>query len=91
MLFSNNNSDDIFPKNDTFESEGVENWENSKEEEIESTIPKNTTFIEAFPTIESLVNFWRKGNGEEIAKLAGCEATDLATLKNIWKECQRSQ
>ena len=55
-------------------------------EEVKPAAPETPKgFKETFPTIQSLINAWRRGNKEEIAKLAGSEKTDLVTLKNIWK------
>jgi len=55
-------------------------------EEVKPEAPETPKgFKETFPTIPDLVNAWRKGNKQEIAKLAGSEKTDLGTLKNIWK------
>ena len=60
-----------------------------EEEIIEEVTPEAPEtpkgFKETFPTIPDLVNAWKKGNKQEIAKLAGSEKTDLGTLKNIWK------
>ena len=92
MLFSNNNSDDISPKNDTFDSEGVENWEDSKQEEIEITrnfidsVSKKNKFKEVFPTIEDLKNAWRRADDskkEEIASYAG--SSDWSEILNIYR------
>ena len=55
-------------------------------EEVKPEAPETPKgFKETFPTIPDLVNAWKKGNKQEIAKLAGSEKTDLLTLKNIWK------
>jgi hypothetical protein len=55
-------------------------------EEVKPEAPETPKgFKETFPTIPDLVNAWKKGNKQEIAKLAGSEKTDLGTLKNIWK------
>ena len=55
-------------------------------EEVKPAAPETPKgFKETFPTIPDLVNAWKKGNKQEIAKLAGSEKTDLGTLKNIWK------
>ena len=77
MLFSNNNSDDISPKNDTFEPEGVENWEDSKQE---------NKFKEVFPKIEDLKNAWYRADDsekEEIASYAG--SSDWSEILNIYR------
>ena len=96
MLFSKDNSDNISPKNDTFDSEGVENWENSKEEEVEITRNfidsvidsrlNESKFKETFPKIEDLKNAWKRADDskkEEIAALAG--SSDWSEILNIYR------
>ena len=92
MLFSNNNSDDISPKDDTFESEGVEHWEESEQEEIEITrkfinsVSNKNKFKEVFPKIEDLKNAWKRADDskkEEIAALAG--SSDWSEILNIYR------
>lgn len=78
------NSDLEEEKEEDFEY--YETEEDSVEEEVEEIIPEAPKgFKETFPKIEDLTNAWRKGDKEEIAKLAGSKSSDLATLKNIWK------
>ena len=92
MLFSKNNSDDISPKDDTFESEGVEHWEESKQEEIEITRKfinskvNEKTFKDSFRTIEDLKNAWYDADDskkEEIAALAG--SNDWLEILDIYR------
>jgi len=82
----NKNQDNSPLEEEEEDFEYYETEEDSVEEEVEEIIPEAPKgFKETFPKIEDLTNAWRKGDKEEIAKLAGSKSSDLATLKNIWK------
>lgn len=82
----NKNQDNSPLEEEEEDFEYYETEEDSVEEEVEEIIPEAPKgFKETFPKIEDLTNAWIKGDKEEIAKLAGSKSSDLATLKNIWK------